>query len=234
MATGCEPRFRVRPSPFSWVLAVICVSTGACQAPPRAPFSTPQPQPDWSDPERQGKATVAVISSYRIEASRPQGFWSLLLRVRVVASSGELSQVVADAICSSFMDTSPRVATLRYVGGGTIQLSEPHRPWITFTDPMIIIDPVQPYYPAKQLPSGEWAIETPTSLIMEGLPTGEIEIAIDGEALRRELIRTASPKSVLHTIPTGGLTAKTSVFTVPAPKPETPAAPPTSGAGIGG
>lgn len=150
------------------LLLSVCAWLTACQAPPPAPFSTPLPQPDWSDPARQGKTTVEVISCKRIEASRPQGFWTLLLRVRLVANSGELSQSMGYAICSSLMDMSPRVATLRYVGGATIQLAEPHRPWITFTDPMIIIDPMGPACPAKQLPSGEWAIETPVSLIVEG------------------------------------------------------------------
>ncbi len=216
MAMGCERLSRFRRLPFRWILAATCLLTGACQAPP-PPFSEPQPQPDWSDPERQGKATVEALSCDRIRATREHGCWSLHINARIVANSRETAELVARAICFTFCSTAPHAARLREVEGATIQLSEPYRPWITFSDPMLCTDPVHPEYPAKQLPSGEWAIETPTSFITKGLPSGEVELTIDGEALRKALSNKRG--WMLDCVPVGGLTGTTSVFTVPTPKP---------------
>ncbi len=217
--------------------ATSCVWLAGCQSPPPLPpppppFTVPQPTADWSDPERQGKATIEVLSCDLIRATREQGCWSLDINARIVANSQETAWAVAEAICWSFAGIAPHVATLRESAGPTIQLSEPYRARATTRRPKRLIDYAHPDYPPKQVSTGEWSIETPARFITKELPTRAVELAIDGEAMRKALIRKASPGSELHAIPVGGLTGTTSVFIVPAPKPETPDAPPTSGAGI--
>ncbi len=222
------------------MLASCCVLLTACQAPPPAPFSTPQPQPDWSDPEKQCKVDVEVL---RCTESRPYttrfpyaahpGCWRLELTVRTRGSANEVVDRVSYGLCHALTWSADRCITLKQRDGKVIPLTVPKRVWyegFVNDSSMILVEPILPEDPV-QLPSGEWQVEFQYyTVLTTQLPVGEVDLAIDGEALRCALISEGERR--LDCIPVGGLTGNTSVFTVPAPKADTPDAPPTSGAVI--
>lgn len=222
------------------LLLSVCAWLTACQAPPPAPFSTPLPQPDWSDPEKQCKVDVEVlrcmeVRSYitRFPYAAQSGCWDLELTVRTRGIAKEVVDRVSYGLCHALEWSADRCITLKQRDGKVIPLTVPKRVWyegFVNDTSMILVDPILPKDPV-QLPSGEWQVEFQYyTVLTTQLPVGEVELAIDGEALRRTLISDGDRD--LDCIPVGGLTAKTSVFLVPAPEPDTPDAPPTSGAEI--
>ncbi len=228
----------VRSVAATIIVACVLSSIGltACHtaddSPHPAPFSQPQPTPDWSDPAKQCKANVEIVEcteAYR--SGTNAGCWELRLRTRAVSNSREVSEDIAYEFLH-FSEFATRVGMLRAVGGAPVHLIEPSRPWIAFSDSMTRVDPTLPEDP-KQLPSGDWETIGPALLIVSQLPVGDAELSIDGEALRTVMTDRSSRGQRLACIPVGGLTGKVSVFRVPAPTPDHDDAKPTDGSGIG-
>ena len=231
--TGCHMASERHCSAARVLLAGLVGALGAglasCHAPP---FSAPQPAPDWSDAEKQCRASVEIVEC--TEAYRPgvnSGCWVLRLRTRAVSNSREVSEDIAYEFLH-LSEFATRVGMLRVVGGAPVHLLEPDRPWIAFSDSMTRVDPTLPEDPI-QLPSGDWETIGPALLIVSPLPVGEAELSIDGEALRTVMSDRSSRGQRLSCIPVGGLTGKVSVFQVPAATPDQRNAKPTEGSGIG-
>ncbi len=225
-------------APLLLLLAACSTCLIACRTPP-PPFSVPQPTPDWSDPEKQGRVSVEAVSCEDAWPSKTNpGCWRLILRFRVLGNSAEVAGFVAHGITFGICGVAPYAVVLHEVGGPGIRLRVPRSNWNPFIRP-IDFDPVFPECP-QQLPSGEWETVVPAVIYAERQPVGEVELSIDGEALRRELTiegeERRSPARIPASIPIGGLTGKSAKFSVPAPAPapDSPNSAPTAGAGIAG
>ncbi len=204
----------------------------ADDSPRPAPFSQPQPTPDWSDPAKQCRASCEIVECIKARPStRNPGWWRLVFRVRVVANSSATTRLLGDEICLGFASVGPQVATLRTVDGAAMSLVVPvirsRR-----ADDWAIYDPVLATTPIQR-PDGEWECLAVAVLYSATTPTGELKLAVDGEALRIVMTDRSSRGQRLACIPVGGLTGKVSVFRVPAATPDHDDAKPIEGSGIG-
>ena len=201
----------------------------ADDSPHPAPFSQPQPTPDWSDPAKQCRASCEMVECIKARPSTLHpGWWRLVFRVRVVANSSATTRLLGDEICVGIASVGPQVATISTIDGAAMSLVVP----VTRSrraDDLAIYDPVLATTP-MQRPDGEWECLAVAVLYSATTPTGELKLSFDGEALRRVF---AKRYPGLACIPVGGLTGKVSVFQVPAATPDQRNAKPTEGSGIG-
>lgn len=216
-------------------LATVCTLIG-CATPTALPSPAEPHTPYWSASGERGEASIEVLGCHHVDAylGKPS-CWVMNIRARVIANNRATADAVASSFCDHFADVGPHVAYFREVGGPEILLVERGRmadpPAQSSVDLDVLIDPLMPGS-AQQLPSGEWMVEGPAQLVATRQPVGRVELTIDGDALRIPLCDQPDILTAIYGIPPGCLTARLSVLTVPAPTPDTPDAPPTSGAEI--
>ncbi len=200
-----------------FLLSILSSGLVSCHSPP---FSAPQPLADWSDPSKQSRASVEAVECTGVVRYGPRsGCWVVRVRARVTASTRQAAVELSFALTQYFFDVAPWTATLRGADGAQIRLLEPVQPWITIRDGAIpCVTFAQPETP-RQLPSGEWEQFLPIAVLAASAPVGTIEFAIDGEALRKNLIRVHAGGWKLTECPPGGLTGTVSVLPVPSRPP---------------
>ncbi len=216
-----------------------CLCLGACQRPivppPNLPppFTQPQPAPDWSDPRRQGRASIeGVKCRHAYPRSKPAGSCVLEIEFQVVANSEVVAMAVGDALCIEVWRLGKFVATMREADGTSIPLV---CPVIRLPARGRIIPMINPILstPPKQRLSGDWECSAAAYLHVATIPIGAVELAIDGEALRRALLEAVGTMTPLQSIPDGGLTAGVYSCSIPEPKSGAHAVPKSEGAEIG-
>lgn len=228
-----------------WSRVLNCAAAGCCMCaigcqgriipPPQLPppFSHPQPVPDWSDPQKQGKVSIATVDC--VEAGPRMGdpdeapMWFIYLKFRLIGSTKEAVKKAAYAMAVDNLSIlGPFVATLTEASGASNPVVAPIRRLPTPGELHPTVEPLLPSTPELQA-SGDWMCEVHAVIYAAQRPGPVVDLAIDGEALRLGAIEVGCLRRTAS-IPAGGLTGGTFRITIPDPKPD---APTSSGAGIG-
>jgi hypothetical protein len=220
---------------------VVAVSLSGCRGsiipPPELPppFSARQPTPDWSDPARQARVAVTKIEclgatligpvEYReagaLFSTQASGWCLLWLRVQLTGKpSKELRHFGIEMECG-FIRIAPFVATVRENDGTMIRVVDRVRRGLAPGEIPISYTPQLPPHELVRAgtdTSDTWHFPVDVGMLLSTRPRSEVEIAIDGEALRKAIEGMYPRRSHPSPFPPGAVTGGTFRVTIPEPK----------------
>lgn len=224
MMSSCAPGFHWRSGLRCALLCCLVLAVG-CQTP-----VVPQPA---ALPGRHTQVRVCIVHVECLRAGPsvidPRHWW-LFLKIQLLGSSADAVKEAAWAMDEPFGELGRSIATVMEREGTHVDIIAPEDLEVHYdpSKPMPLVSPAMPTRPALQ-PTGDWKCELFATLFVVRRPGAQVELAIDGEALRTGLIesRRLAKDSLIRS---GSLTGGTFRVVIPDPQPDAPA---SSGAGIG-